>query len=41
METRLEIREYEPSKIWKPTLVVGMPEAGLVGIIAGCISAIR
>jgi uncharacterized protein len=34
METKLEIKEYEPSKISKPTLVVGVPEAGLVGIIA-------
>ena len=34
METKMEIKEYEPSKISKPTLVVGVPEAGLVGIIA-------
>ena len=38
---RLLERLDEPSKIWKSTLVVGVPEAGLVGIIAGCISAIR
>jgi uncharacterized protein len=34
METKLEIKEYEPSKISKPTVVVGVPEGGLVGIIA-------
>jgi predicted ATP-grasp superfamily ATP-dependent carboligase len=34
METKLEFKEYDPSKISKPTLIVGVPEAGLVGIIA-------
>jgi predicted ATP-grasp superfamily ATP-dependent carboligase len=33
METRLEIKEHDPSKISKPNIVVGVPEAGLVGTI--------
>ena len=34
IETKLEIKEYEPSKISKPNIIVGVPEAGLVGTIS-------
>src|SRR5881409_3095411 len=34
MESKLEIREHEPSKISNPVVIVGVPEAGLVGTIA-------
>jgi uncharacterized protein len=34
METKLEIKEHEPSKISKPNIIVGVPEAGLVGTIS-------
>ena len=32
--TRLEIKEHEPGKISKPKVIVGVPEAGLVGTIS-------
>ncbi len=34
MESGLEIKEYEPSKISRPNVLLGVPEAGLVGTIA-------
>jgi uncharacterized protein len=34
METKLEIKEHDPSKISKPNIIVGVPEAGLVGTIS-------
>lgn len=34
MESRLEIKEYEPSKISRPNVLLAVPEAGLVGTIA-------
>jgi len=34
LETKLEIKEHDSSKISKPNIVVGVPEAGLVGTIS-------
>ena len=34
IETKLEIKEHDPSKISRPNIIVGVPEAGLVGTIS-------